>query len=88
MKAKQVPMLGSCGQIVHPAAADQPNDRVAGSTARMKTTVVVRQRTSIKPSLPEAQVDASRRGPRADRAETDLLRQAARRMVLSRRASR
>lgn len=54
----------------------------------VKATTVIRQRLVVRPSLPQGAPDLLRRGPRADRAELELLRQAARRMVLFRRSGR
>jgi hypothetical protein len=65
----------------------QPNARVAGHPT-MKSVAVIRQRTSIRPSVPGPALDSVRRESRADRAEMVGLRRAAARIVLSRRSVR
>ncbi len=54
----------------------------------MKSVVVIRQRVTIQPSLPEQTAESLRRGSRLDCAEMAQLRKAAARMVLARRAAR
>ncbi|MFO0783216.1 MAG: hypothetical protein U0636_05995 [Phycisphaerales bacterium] len=51
-------------------------------------TALLRQRTTVRPSVPERPLRAGKNGPRADSADLEILRRAAVRMALSRRAAR